>query len=226
MRWSAGIKGKAIGWMLAAAILAAAAQISAAAMYSFTDITHNSDTDAVIGQTQFFLEVSPGTIPTKVRFEFTNTGPAASSICDVYFDDGSLLGLAEIINSTGVSFGAPAAPANLPGGASIFPPFVTTAGFSADSNPPVEHNGVNPGETLSILFDLQAGRTYADVLSELALGDLRVGLHAQGFAGGGSESFINDPDPISAPVPGSFLLCSLGIAVAGLVHRQRLNQAS
>jgi hypothetical protein len=34
----------------------------------------------------------------QVLFEFSNAGPASSSITDVYFDDGTLLGTAELTN--------------------------------------------------------------------------------------------------------------------------------
>ena len=52
---------------------------------------------------------------------------------------------------------------------------------------------------------LQLGGTYADVLSELASGALRIGIHVQGFASTGSESLINTPEP------GTALLLALGL---------------
>jgi hypothetical protein len=39
-----------------------------------------------------------------VNFLFTNQGPLASSITDVYFDDGTLLGIAGVTNFSGVDF--------------------------------------------------------------------------------------------------------------------------
>jgi hypothetical protein len=222
MKWSTGIGSRSAGWLLIVAMFAAATP-AYAEIYGFTAITNDSDMDVMIGETQLFLEVLPGTVPTRVRFDFLNLGPEASSICDVYFDDGSLLGIASIINSPGVSFSSPAKPANLPAGASINPPFVTTEEFSADSDPPVQPNGVNPGEVVSIVFDLQAGRDYADVLSDLASADLRVGIHVQGFADGGSESFINNPRYV--PAPSTLLLCALGSGLVAWVRRRQLLNA-
>ncbi|MFP3326110.1 hypothetical protein R0K05_23955, partial [Planococcus sp. SIMBA_160] len=78
----------------------------------------------------------------------------------------------------------------------------TSAGFLADSDPAVQPNGVNPGETLGVIFDLQTGLGYQDVVDAIALsqtnpsadltGGLRIGIHVQGFTGGGSESFVNN----------------------------------
>ena len=75
-----------------------------AATYGFQCITNNSLTDAAIGEAQLFVDVTdPG--GDQVLFTFINDGPEASSITDVYFDDGALLGLAAIDNSDpGVSF--------------------------------------------------------------------------------------------------------------------------
>ena len=56
-----------------------------------------------------------------------------------------------------VEFAVPATPGNLPAANQASPPFVTTQMFSADANPPPADKGVNPGETLGILFDLMAG---------------------------------------------------------------------
>jgi len=75
------------------------------------------------------------------------------------FDDGSLVGIFSIDNSDpGVAFSDPAVPGNLPGANNASPAFVATTGFSADSDPPVQPNGVNPGETLGILFACKAVR--------------------------------------------------------------------
>jgi hypothetical protein len=120
-----------------------------------------------------------------VLFTFNNEGPLASSICDVYFDDGTLLGIASIINGAGVAFSNPATPADLPGGNTASPPFVTTANFPADSDQPVMENGVNPGEELGILFNLQGSHLYANTLAALESGDLRIGLHVQAIGTAG-----------------------------------------
>ena len=187
-------------------MLAVCAAAHAGPTYEFACITNTSAVNAATGNAQLFVEVSnPGS--GQVSFLFTNTGPLPCSICDVYFDDGSLLGIASIINGPGVSFDDEhVSPPDLPGGENLAPPFETTEGFAADSDSPgVMTNGVNPGEFLEILFDLQAGKVYADVLSDLASGELRIGLHVQAFADGGSESFVN------IPAPGAFLLATLGI---------------
>ena len=168
----------------------------------FDNISGNDVADAAAGEAQLFVIVTdPGA--NQVLFTFGNMGSEAMSITDVYFDDGSLLGIASIDNSdTGVSFSQPATPGNLQAANNASPPFVTTAGFSADSDSPVQPSGVNPGESLGIVFDLVGGQIFADVLSELALGTLRIGIHVQGFASGGSESFVNvNPIPLPAALP-------------------------
>jgi hypothetical protein len=159
-----------------------------------------------------------------VLFTFINIGPAASSICDVYFDDGGLLGIAGLIDADegggdlGVDFSQLADPAELPGGNTISPPFVTTAGFSADSDPPPYWEGVNPDESLGILFDLDTGMNYSDVLNSLESGDLRIGIHVQGFDSEGSESFVNNG---IIPAPGAVFLGGVGIVLVGWLRRRR-----
>lgn len=190
---------------------------------SFSCVSGNSVTDCATGEAQFSVNVSDlGS--NQVLFEFTNAGPAASSITDVYFDDGTLLGIAALIDeddSFGGSFGDPgvdyslgASPPNLPGGNSVG--FVVTAGFAADSDPPITANGVNPGETLGVVFDLQVGRVYADVIDDLTTGELRIGVRGQGFTGGGSEGYVNLP----VPEPGSAMLIGLGLGILGRQKRR------
>jgi hypothetical protein len=172
--------------------------------YGFSCITDTIAADCTTGEAQ--LAVTVVDLGTQVRFDFTNTGPNSSSIADVYFDDGSLFGIASIINGPGVSFSQDATPSNLPGANNVSPAFSTTVCFSADSDPPVQPMGVNPGESLGIVFDLIAGQTYGDVLDEFATGTLRVGIHVQGFSSLGSESFVN-----TIPEPGTAVLLSLGL---------------
>ena len=184
-----------------------------ALLLGFENITNNEPANAAIGEAQLFVDVTDtGLGVNQVLFTFFNTGPDASSICDVYFDDGTLLGIASIDNSSsGVSFSQFAKPGELPGANNVTPPFETIAGFSADSDSPVQPNGVNPGEYLGILFDLQTGGIFSDVITELASGELRIGIHVQGFSDGGSESFINDPPPTNTPEPATMLLVGSGL---------------
>jgi hypothetical protein len=197
----------------AVALAAFAAPASAGPIYTFSCITDNSPANCAIGEAQLSMEVidEGGGL---VGFKFYNAVGEESSITDIYFEDGSLLGIFSITDSgLGVAFSAPASPPDLPGGGLSF-----TATTSLDSNPPVVPFGVSSStEWVEVTFSLQPGGTYQDVIDELGTGDLRVGLHVQGFANGGSESFINDPTPV--PEPGTLLL--LGAGLTGLASRRR-----
>lgn len=207
-----------------AGLLGAFALPTYAVTLDFFCITGNDPGDCAIGEAQLSVEV----IDTggEVLFNIMNNGPMDDAIIrQVYFDDGTLLGISTLIDADdpvpgagdmGVDFTAgSASPGDLPGGNSITPQFNVTAGFLADADTPQPNNkGIGSGETLGIVFDLQAGKTFADVINDLTTGDLRIGLHVQAFASGGSESFVNNPVPVPAAVWlfGSGLLGLVGVA--------------
>jgi hypothetical protein len=209
----------------------------APAGFTFKAITNNNPADTVIGEAQLSVEVeAAGTAPSgnnQVIFTFLNSGPLASSITDIYFDDGELLAMGAVTDSGGgVSFSPGASPGNLPGGNPIG--FNSTVGrfFSLDSNSPTQPMGVNPGEWVSITFELQEGRTYDHVLAAMDLslnnpgvdmvGGLRIGIHVQGFASGGSESFVNGGSPPAVPAPPTVIM--VGIGMLGLGGWTRLRR--
>ena len=169
-----------------AAVLLLASQQAKGATFGFGVITANNVANVAAGTSQLTVEVTDAG-GGQVHFIFRNIGAAAMSICDVYFDDGTLLGIATINNGAGVDFSQGASPGNLPSGNNADPGFVATAGFVSDSNPPTQPNGVNPGETLTVTFNLINGKTFVDTLAAMTgpIGtgdDLRIGIHVQGFA--------------------------------------------
>lgn len=168
----------------------------------FAPCSNNDPGDTSIGLAQMWVKlVDVGT--NQITFTFYNVGPGQSSITDVYFADGTLLGIAGITESAGVDFEQYASPGQLPAGSGCVPnAFPTvTVGFSADSEPPVQPNGVNNGnppttdpnaEWVEIKFNLQAGKNWDSVVAELQEGKLRIGIHVQGYADGQSETFATN----------------------------------
>jgi hypothetical protein len=102
------------------------------------------------------------------------------------------------------------------------PPFQVTQGFLAQAEPSPALNGAGPSEWVKIDFELQAGRTFADVVDDLTTGELRIGIHVIGYGSGGSESFINTP----VPEPGSAALLGAGLAALGARARARRRAAA
>ncbi len=184
-------------------------QTSYAAIYPFEIFTDNGNFNNDPG-VNVWMEVSNG--DNIVEFTFYNDSTVQSTVTNIYFDDGTLIGATlSIINGAGTLF-AEDGPNNIPGGEEIF--FDADREFNVGAEPPPSSNGINHigiGEWVTIEFELVGG-TLENVLNELNLGTLRVGLHIQDFTDGSSESAVN-----IVPEPATMCLLALG----GLILRKR-----
>jgi hypothetical protein len=161
-----------------------------------------------------------------VSFTFFNNVGDSSSITDVYLagTDGLLILPGKITEqSPGVSYSIGADPRNLPGGK----PFEFVASIGADSNPPVQPNGVSTAkEYVTWTFALASGVTYDSVIKALDAGSLRVGLLVPGMSGG-SASFINTcglqscSQAPSVPLPASLWLMFGAMGGLAAISRRR-----
>ena len=194
--------------------------------YDFARITSNATEDIA---SQLSLEVTDlgeldETGINQVSFTFYNDGPVASSITNIYIDDGildelvSISGSGDIVNFVHDSL----SPENFPGGENLVPAFVPTISLSAGINPNPPVNGVNPGESVTVVYSLLDNLTYDDVIEALNQGlqgfdSLRIGLHVQAIGDGAdSDSFV------LVPLPATIVLGLLGLGVGGLKLRRSL----
>lgn len=146
--------------------------------------------------------------PGQVDFTFHNQSLVDSSIARIYFDDDSLLSFYGITDGSGTSFSQPATPGNLPAGNTLEPSFATTDEFCFKGGPPAPQNGINPGEQLTVFFNIDSG-TFTQVIDGLEAGALRIGAHVIALPDGSSESAVTVPEPATVALLGMGALCLL-----------------
>jgi hypothetical protein len=200
---------------------------------SYGNVSQNNSSDGT--GAQYTVTVSnPGN--GTVAFTFRNgagTSPVQSTIANIYFADGTLLGAPSISTSGDAAFVTAGSPSTLPSAPSTF---VTSVQFDASAVNPKPSNGVDytpggptNGDTVTLTFALQPGHTFNDVVAQLSntagpsgTPQLQIGIHVINFASGSSESFINNPNqPSTTPAPATLTLALSGLAGIGLAWLRR-----
>ena len=195
-----------------AGVLASSARADIYPFEIFTDNGNHENYD-------LYVEVTDGGLVDSVslvNFTFYNDSELYSSIARIYFDNGALEEMVEIINGPGTGFSQFAAPHNIPAARQLDPVFETTDGFSFVSDPARPHNGVDHiGEWVTVAFSIAEGSTFENVISQLNNSTLRVGIHIIGLGPeDGSESAVTVPEPAT--------VCLLGFGTLGLLRRRRI----
>jgi hypothetical protein len=154
-------------------------------------------------ESQFFIKIEDlgsGVI----KFTLRNAGPVASSIEDLHIHDpngrftGSTVALIDadegVGGDGGVDFSIGGGNGNLAGRNDCTPAFPggTSANFRADADSPAPTNGINPGESLMITYNLAGGNTFTDVLADIISGDMRFGIHALSIDNSFSDTFVSE----------------------------------
>ncbi len=176
---------------------------------------------ASVAQAEAGIAIDVTQISGGARFTFSASGPDYFSLKNLYWDNASgVLGIITGLTSSGagVNYSVKSSPGNFAAGN----PISFDEDFEVRANNPAPSNGVNPGEWLGVDFTLVGGATFADLISDLTDGSVRIGIHAIAFANGKSESLVHTPPPEGEPIPlpSAAGLAALGLGITALRRRR------
>lgn len=236
---------KIMFFLTLAAVLAFTVAPAKAVTYPFESITNTNAANVLIGETYLKMAVTPySTDKVDFKFYWSAVLGSQTNlhVSDFYFYDGKYvygyqqnsLTNPEIIPGSGDQvYLSPFASPQLPGGTNVGLGN-SSQFYSVDPNTPNPvTNGLQMDEEVTFRFTLKPSYKADDVIAainrwiSLPITDKKlvtwseppelftVGLHVQGFANGGSESFV----PV--PLPGAVLLLGAGLARLVAYARRR-----
>lgn len=128
-------------------------------------------------------------------FTFINNCDNGGVLSRIFVKENDLITFSSILDqSDGVSFSdSDYKNAMLPGGSDLgFTPQNT---YAIEADPARPKNGLHYLDFVSILFDMNDGVMFPDVINSIGGGTLGVGLHVQSLPGGASAGFATVPEP-------------------------------
>jgi hypothetical protein len=144
-------------------------------LYSFAVFENADGADPADVKSNVFLDVSDASEDgvNRALFELSVelSAPASLSVTEIYVEDGTLLGIADLIQDEEDVFfqrydeGNGLEPDEPPGSTNLDPIFTPNEEFSVD--PRSMPYGIGPGETLGILYDLQPEVGFGDVIQSI-----------------------------------------------------------
>jgi len=171
-----------------------------AEIFGFNRITSNATNDVA---NHFFMDVND--IDTGyARLVFTNTGPVAATIAEIYFGSPSDAPAVAIDSVTGCDDGVNFSIGNVQPSS---PPGVNKNAWvtldAAQALSPASQNGIAIYEWLIMDIHYDGGVSFVDLISS---GQILVALHVISIDGGDSDTFVNDTAVTAIPEPASMIL--------------------
>jgi hypothetical protein len=164
------------------------------------NITDNETANACIDRSYYFVDVIDISV-RQVKFTFYNHEPGTGCITRIYFNDGDLCSLSvQIVMDAEAAEEQPDTCLTTTGSCQSVPrPYHDSTTFQAVRDCPnkaggeTAHDGICRGESLGVVFELQAGITFADIIAALSRGKLNISIVVLDTLDGNSTLFINDP---------------------------------
>ena len=202
--------------LLIGSILSLLAVTVQADMFGFDTVTTNSPFNSSVAS-QLFMDANEiGAGSSSVAF--TNVGPLASTVTEIYFgsDEELNLNLDSILyQCPGVDFDiSGATPANPPG-MDDFGNWWTITIAAAEATPSPAANGIDPFECLELQVSYDGLFSFSELIQ---LGQLQVALHVTGLPDGESDTFVNDT--VVIPEPASLVLIGSSGSLLAFIRRR------
>lgn len=175
------------------------AQVSKAVIYDFDTFTADGTPNAVSG---IDLSVNVTMVSdSQVRFEFHNDG-TKGIVKEICFEEGILSGVAafDAGDQEGVDFDIDLHPNH-----AILKSIDSDEFFAIGATPSPIKNGIGPGEWLAVIFDLQQGSSFSDLILQLNDGDFRIGQEIHGVS-----SNLITVNGAAVPEPASAVILGIG----------------